>query len=42
MVGKAFFEEAEMHEVIRGFNGDKSPGPDCSPVIFFSILLGYS
>ena len=35
MVGKAFFEEAEMHEVIRGFNRDKSPGPDCFPVVFF-------
>lgn len=29
------FEETEMHEVIRGFNGDKSPGPDGFPVVFF-------
>ena len=29
------FEEVEIFEVIKEFNGDKSPGPDGFPIAFF-------
>ena len=29
------FEETEIFEVIKDFNGDKSPGPDGFPMTFF-------
>ena len=34
------FEEAEIFEVIKEFNGDKSPGPDGFPMAFFQACWG--
>jgi len=34
------FEEAEIYEVIKEFNEDKSPGPDGFPMAFFQACLG--
>ena len=34
------FEEAEIFEVIKEFNGDKSPGPDGIPMAFFQACWG--
>ena len=34
------FEEAEIFEVIKEFNGDKSPGPDGFPMAFFQVCWG--
>ena len=34
------FEEAEIFEVIKEFNGDKSPGPDDFPMAFFQACWG--
>ena len=29
------FEEGEIFDVIQNFNGDKSPGPNEFPMVFF-------
>ena len=34
------FEEAEIFEVIKEFNGNKSPGPDGFPMAFFQACWG--
>ena len=34
------FEEAKIFEVIKEFNGDKSPGPDGFPMAFFQACWG--
>ena len=34
------FEEVEIFEVIKEFNGDKSPGPDGFPIAFFQACWG--
>ena len=31
------FEEAEIFVVVMGFNGDKAPGPNAFPMVFFQI-----
>ena len=31
------FEEAEIFGVVMGFNGDKAPGPNAFPMVFFQI-----
>jgi hypothetical protein len=34
------FEEKEVWEVIKGMEGDKSPGPDGFTMAFFQSCLG--
>ena len=35
------FEEDEVFEVVSGFNGDKSPGPDGFSMVFFFFFQSY-